>query len=61
MTFWIILTESEWAGRIRMAKSYALVAAVRNLAYHLVIGAPDASAHARTWCEQIVSSFLQVD
>ena len=32
-----------------MAESYALVAAVRNLAYHrhhLVLGASDASAHA---------------
>ena len=46
---WIILAESEWSGRIRMAESYALVAAVRNLAYHrhhLVLGASDALAHA---------------
>ena len=49
-------SESEYFGRITMAESentlaesHALVAAIRNLAYHrhhLVLGASDASAHA---------------
>ena len=44
------------AGRIRMAESYALGAAVRNLVYHrhqLVLGAPDSSAHA--WEKTVLS------
>ena len=38
-----------WPSPTVLAESYALVAAVRNLAYHrhqLVLGAPDSSAHA---------------
>ena len=41
--------ESPWPNPNIMAESHALVAAVRNLAYHrhhLVLGASDASAHA---------------
>ena len=43
------MAESPWGKHPRMAESYALVAAVRNLAYHwhhLVLGASDASTHA---------------
>ena len=43
------LAESPWPNPNIMAESHALVAAVRNLAYHrhhLVLGVSNASAHA---------------
>ena len=43
------LAESPWPNPNIMAESHALVAAVRNLAYHqhyLVLGTSNASAHA---------------